>query len=580
MPRTAEGSWCPGATGTFWTGIDLADSVTVDFHKTFFQPVSSSALLVRDGAMLRHVTYYADYLNPEAAALADIPNQVDKSIQTTRRFDALKLWLTLRIMGADAVGALFDEAIDLATRVGAVLAADPDFELAAPTRSSARWSSGTGRCSRTEPAFPRTGGRPEPGHPGRRLRLRRGSGGRHQGGRTALPEVHAPQRRGHARGHQRNHQPAPRHRCRAAEPDRRRQHEHPRTLTLPVQARIYDFAGIGVGPFNLGLAALSDPVEGLDAVFLERRESFDWHPGMMLEPAHLQVPFMADLVTLADPTSPYSFLNFLKQTGRLYRFYIRENFYPLRAEYNQYCQWVAGQLDSVRFGTDVRDVTYDDGVYTLSVDGPAGPEVLRARRLVLGTGTSPYVPAACDGIVDAAANGRGGLVLHNADYLSRKSELQKQRSITIVGSGQSAAEIYYELLQEIDVHGYQLNWVTRSGRFFPLEYTKLTLEMTSPEYVDYFHGLPQDQRDGLIKSQKNLYKGINSELIDAIYDLLYTKSLSGIVDTQLLTHSALTGASWDAASGLAHAAAAARGTGRRLHAGHRGGSPRHRLRLP
>ena len=307
--------------------------------------------------------------------------------------------------------------------------------------------------------------------------------------------------------------------------------------------RVYDFAGIGVGPFNLGLAALSEPVDGLDGVFLERRESFDWHPGMMLEPAHLQVPFMADLVTLADPTSQYSFLNFLKQTGRLYRFYIRENFYPLRAEYNQYCQWVAGQLESVRFGTDVREITYDDGVYTLSVDGPDGPEVLRARRLVLGTGTSPYVPESCAGVVDA-----GGLVLHNADYLLRKSELQSKASITIVGSGQSAAEIYYELLQEIDVYGYQLNWVTRSGRFFPLEYTKLTLEMTSPEYVDYFHELPEAQRDGLIKSQKNLYKGINSELIDAIYDLLYTKSLSGLVDTRLLTHSALTTASWNASA--------------------------------
>ncbi|TLM83034.1 aspartate aminotransferase family protein [Pseudarthrobacter sp. NamE2] len=111
-------------------GTRLADSVTVDFHKTFFQPVSSSALLVRESAMLRHVTYYADYLNPESAALAEIPNQVDKSIQTTRRFDALKLWLTLRIMGADAVGALFDEAIDLAARVGSLLAADDDFELA------------------------------------------------------------------------------------------------------------------------------------------------------------------------------------------------------------------------------------------------------------------------------------------------------------------------------------------------------------------------------------------------------------------------------------------------------------------
>ncbi|WCI09929.1 aspartate aminotransferase family protein [Arthrobacter sp. OVS8] len=115
-------------------GIHGADSVTVDFHKTFFQPVSSSALLVRDAATLRHVTYHADYLNPATAV--DRPNQVDKSIQTTRRFDALKLWLTLRIMGADALGALFDEAIDLASRVGGILASDPDFELAAAPQLS------------------------------------------------------------------------------------------------------------------------------------------------------------------------------------------------------------------------------------------------------------------------------------------------------------------------------------------------------------------------------------------------------------------------------------------------------------
>lgn len=320
-------------------------------------------------------------------------------------------------------------------------------------------------------------------------------------------------------------------------------------MSTPANRKIHDFAAIGVGPFNLGLAALAEPVEGLDGIFMEQRDSFDWHPGMMLEPAHLQVPFMADLVTMADPTSPYSFLNFLKQTGRLYRFYIRENFYPLRAEYNQYCQWVAGQLPSVRFGTAVQDIAYDDGVYRLAVSGPDGPEVLFARRLVLGTGTSPYVPSSAEGILADAAAGRGGVAFHNADYLARKAELQQQRSITVLGSGQSAAEIYYELLQEADAYGYQLNWVTRSGRFFPLEYTKLTLEMTSPEYVDYFHNLPPQQRDHLNKNQKNLYKGINSDLIDAIYDLLYTKSLSGMVDTQLLTHSMLTAAEWDPAAG-------------------------------
>lgn len=117
-------------------GIERADSVTVDFHKSFFQPVSSSALVVRDGATLRHATYHADYLNPASAAERQIPNQVDKSIQTTRRFDALKLWLTLRTMGPDAIGELFDQVVDLAAQAWAALTADPRFEVAARTRLS------------------------------------------------------------------------------------------------------------------------------------------------------------------------------------------------------------------------------------------------------------------------------------------------------------------------------------------------------------------------------------------------------------------------------------------------------------
>ena len=110
-------------------GIEYADSVTVDFHKSFFQPVSSSALIVRDRRMLDHVTYHADYLNPAASARRRIPNQVDKSLQTTRRFDALKLWLTLRVMGADAVGGLFDQVVDLAGDAWELLENDRRFEV-------------------------------------------------------------------------------------------------------------------------------------------------------------------------------------------------------------------------------------------------------------------------------------------------------------------------------------------------------------------------------------------------------------------------------------------------------------------
>ncbi|MET9107352.1 lysine N(6)-hydroxylase/L-ornithine N(5)-oxygenase family protein [Streptomyces zhihengii] len=291
----------------------------------------------------------------------------------------------------------------------------------------------------------------------------------------------------------------------------------------------YDFIGIGLGPFNLGLACLTEPIDTLNGLFLESKPDFEWHSGMFLDGAHLQTPFMSDLVTLADPTSPYSFLNYLKEKGRLYSFYIRENFYPLRVEYNDYCRWAAAKLSSIRFGTTVTSVEYDaEGeVYVVRT----ADDAFTARRIVLGTGTPPYLPESCRGV--------GGDLLHNSRYMEHKESLQKKDSITLVGSGQSAAEIYYDLLSEIDVHGYRLNWVTRSPRFFPLEYTKLTLEMTSPEYIDYFHALPEATRYRLESQQKGLFKGIDSELIDAIFDLLYQKNLSGPVSTRLLTNSAL-----------------------------------------
>ncbi len=120
-------------------GIERARSVTADMHKSFFQPVSSSALVVRDPADLRRTAWYADYLNPEDAAE---PNQVDKSLQTTRRFDALKLWATLRATGAGAIGRAFDQVIDLAAATHAIVDEHPDLVLVAPTDLSTvlfRW---------------------------------------------------------------------------------------------------------------------------------------------------------------------------------------------------------------------------------------------------------------------------------------------------------------------------------------------------------------------------------------------------------------------------------------------------------
>ncbi|MEU1753619.1 lysine N(6)-hydroxylase/L-ornithine N(5)-oxygenase family protein [Micromonospora matsumotoense] len=304
-----------------------------------------------------------------------------------------------------------------------------------------------------------------------------------------------------------------------------------------------DFIAIGLGPYNLGLACLTAPLDDLDGLFLEARDDFDWHPGMLLDATRLQTPFIADLVTLADPTSPYSFLNYLKESGRLYPFYIRESFFPLRHEYNDYCRWAAAKLPSVRFGHRVTSVEYNpaDDRYVVHavVDGERVTH--RARHLVLGTGTPPHVPDACQGL--------GGDVIHNSRYREHRAALRAKRSITVVGSGQSAAEIYHDLLTDLGSHGYQLNWVTRSPRFFPLEYTKLTLEMTSPDYVDYFHALPEETRYRLESTQKNLFKGINADLINDIFDLLYAHRVHGPVPTRLLTNTELTSARYDETAG-------------------------------
>lgn len=111
------------------SGIENADSVTVDYHKSFFQPVSCGAFFAKDKSKLSLITHHAEYLNPLSQKQEGTPNLVDKSLQTTRRFDSLKLWLTLRIMGADKIGAIFDQVMQLAKDSHRLYQDDKSLEL-------------------------------------------------------------------------------------------------------------------------------------------------------------------------------------------------------------------------------------------------------------------------------------------------------------------------------------------------------------------------------------------------------------------------------------------------------------------
>lgn len=285
---------------------------------------------------------------------------------------------------------------------------------------------------------------------------------------------------------------------------------------------VHDVAGIGLGPFNLGLAALLDPVQDVDAVFLEASPSLRWHPGLMLEGASLQVPHLADLVTLADPTSRHGFLNYLHEHDRLYRFYFAERSHPSRREYEHYCRWVAGRLPSCRFGARVEWARVDeDGCWTLQVrGGDRRLTEVRARALVAGVGGMPVVPGCAQDLL-------GDDVLHTASYLDHRDALLDRGRVTVIGSGQSAAEVFADLLGHAAGHT-RLDWFTRSRGFFPMEYSKLGLEHFTPEYTRYFHGLDAGRRDALRAGQDLLHKGISAETSAQIYDALYDRSVGGV----------------------------------------------------
>ena len=283
---------------------------------------------------------------------------------------------------------------------------------------------------------------------------------------------------------------------------------------------IYDLAGIGIGPFNLGLAALASQLHNFKSIFFDKNNSFEWHAGMMIDGTTLQVPFYADLVTLADPCNPFSFICFLIAMGRLFPFAIKENNYVSRKEYNQYCQWVAKQLHNLHFGYSVREIFFNEENNCFKIAATdiqnKSKQIFYAKRLILGTGMNPYIPDSVNDAIDKN-------VFHSSAYLFRRNELLLKSAITIIGSGQSAAEIFYDLLQNWHNQDKTLQWFTKSRQFFPMDVSKFSCEFSTPDYINYFYNLNESTKQRVLAHQQHLFKGINSSLLQEIYDMLYEK---------------------------------------------------------
>jgi aromatic-L-amino-acid decarboxylase len=113
-----------------FSGIELADSITLDPHKAFFVPYGIGALLVRDGARLRDAHHVpADYLQDLDGPEGLIPNFSEYSMELSRDFRGLRLWLPVKLHGMAAFRSALEEKLELARYLYDELSATPGFEV-------------------------------------------------------------------------------------------------------------------------------------------------------------------------------------------------------------------------------------------------------------------------------------------------------------------------------------------------------------------------------------------------------------------------------------------------------------------
>lgn len=291
-----------------------------------------------------------------------------------------------------------------------------------------------------------------------------------------------------------------------------------------------DLLGVGIGPFNLSLAALLTRVRTVKSYFFDAKNEFSWHPGLMLPNSEIQVGHFKDLVTLVDPTNPYSFLAYLVQHKRLYRFMNCDFSYVLRYEFNDYLRWVANSLPNLFFDEKVIDLNFNNNFFILHTTKNS----YQARNIVLGNGLTPKIP----GFIKPYL---GKDVFHSNDYLQHET----QDSIAIIGGGQSAAEIVSHLLNKPQLPK-TIYWISSRGMLLPMDNSPFSTEYFHPKYNEYFYNLPANRRSQLLREQLLASDGISERLLTEIYQQFYLLNLQGKkIDFRFIPHSKLINMSRD-----------------------------------
>ncbi|AGT10749.1 lysine N(6)-hydroxylase/L-ornithine N(5)-oxygenase family protein [Paracoccus aminophilus] len=307
----------------------------------------------------------------------------------------------------------------------------------------------------------------------------------------------------------------------------------------PTQAHpdhIHELIGIGFGPSNLALAiALEERQSGLDAVFLEAKPRFAWHPGMLLKGTDMQVSFLKDLVSQRNPTSGFSFLSYLHDKGRLERFINRKTFFPSRVEFNDYLDWAAGRLGGIcaydQRVEAIEPVRAGAGVSHLRIhsrDGAGRATVRQARQIVLAPGGQPHWPELF------APHRSDARLSHSNDFTARVlPKLTPGERIAVIGGGQSACEIFATLAA--DPACPRVDLILRGPALKPADDSPFVNEIFEPAHTDLVHALPPEARAQHLREFAGTnYAVTDLDLLQHIYGLLYEQEVEGAARLRMM----------------------------------------------
>ncbi|EAW06284.1 L-ornithine N5-oxygenase SidA [Aspergillus clavatus NRRL 1] len=332
-------------------------------------------------------------------------------------------------------------------------------------------------------------------------------------------------------------------------PAQRLSRDPPRLKSTP-QDELHDLLCVGFGPASLAIAiALHDALDprlnksaanGIPqpkVCFLERQKQFAWHSGMLVPGSRMQISFIKDLATLRDPRSDFTFLNYLHQKDRLIHFTNLSTFLPARLEFEDYMRWCAQQFSNVvAYGEEVVEVipgktdasgSVVDYFTVLSRNTETGEITARkTRKVVVAIGGTAKMPAGLP---------QDPRIMHSSKYCTTLPALLNNESepynIAVLGSGQSAAEIFHDLQKRYPRAKTTL--IMRDTAMRPSDDSPFVNELFNPERVDKFYNLSAAERKRALAADKATnYSVVRLELIEEIYNDMYLQRVKNPNETQ------------------------------------------------